>query len=271
MTSFSAMPALGFIGLLLVASTPSVASLNKEVIHNGQVRDLEYKMLNKISAEDEVIISQTGFGPAESKNWSTGQIKYDAWCASRGNDCVVEFTDNAIVIDSVSRVPYKQLKSYSYKEQASDCSPGQVFFCKKLQHDFLIEYYKDDGTTGAGMVLFGNTEVAVNFMGMLKRVANRKPLSDPRCKELDKVMYKGVCMDQGAATRRRANDIKQSRQDMADSYRQAQEALQQNQERIDRQYERDMDRIRDANRTIRCDTNPDFFGGSKTTCRQSPF
>jgi hypothetical protein len=54
--------------------------------------------------------------------------------------------------------------------------------------------------------------------------------------------------------------------------------MQQNQDRIDRQYERDMDRIdesmerfRDSNRTYRCDTDPDYFGGSTTTCRESPF
>ena len=278
MNSISAISALGFIGLSLVASTPSIASLNKAVIYNGQTRNLDRKILNKFSIETDVKVSQTGFGSAESTNWSTGQIKYDAWCASRGNDCVIEFTDNAIVIDSSSSVPYNQLKSYSYREQASDCSPGQVFFCKKSEYKFLIEYQKDDGNTGAGTVLFGNTEVAVNFMSMLKRVANRKPLSDPRCRELDQVMYKGVCMDQGVATRRRANDVKQSRQDMADSLQPILKDLQKNQERIDRQYERDMDRIdrnteriRDSNRTVRCDTDPDYFGGSTTTCRESPF
>ena len=228
--------------------------------------------------ETEVKVSQAGFGSAESTNWSAGQIKYDAWCASRGNDCVIEFTDNAIVIDSESSVPYKQLKSYSYRERVNDCSPGQVFFCTKGEQKFLIEYQKDDGSTGAGTVLFGNTEVAVNFMSMLKRVANRKPLSDPRCRELDQVMYKGVCMDQGVAAQRRANDAKQARQDMNNSLRPVLEDLQRNQDRIDRQYERDMDRIdesmerfRDSNRTIRCDTDPDYFGGSTTTCRQSSF
>ncbi len=54
--------------------------------------------------------------------------------------------------------------------------------------------------------------------------------------------------------------------------------MQQNQDRIDREYQRNMDsidrgmeRFRDSNRTYRCDTNPDYFGGSTTTCRESSF
>lgn len=85
-------------------------------------------------------------------------------------------------------------------------------------------------------------------------------------------------MDQGVATRRRANDVKPARQDMNDSLRPVLEDLQRNQDRIDRQYERDMDRIdesmerfRDSNRTIRCDTDPSFLGRSTTTCRESAF
>ena len=54
--------------------------------------------------------------------------------------------------------------------------------------------------------------------------------------------------------------------------------MQQNQDRLDREYQRNMDnidrsmeRFRDSNRTYRCDTDPDYFGGSTTTCRESPF
>lgn len=82
MNSVSLISALGFIGLSLVASNPSIASLKKAVIYNGQTKNLDHKVLNKFSLETEVKVSQAGFGSAESTNWSTGQIKYDAWCAS---------------------------------------------------------------------------------------------------------------------------------------------------------------------------------------------
>ena len=137
------------------------------------------------------------FGEAEAPNSSlTVKNSYDAWCGKKGNDCEVDFEKDAIVINKKSSVKYSQITNFVHREEVSTCNKGQIFFCDKGGDTFYIDYLKNNGDNGQGVILFGNKKVALQFLSKMKQVSNQKIYTDPRCQRSGDISFKGICMSQ---------------------------------------------------------------------------
>lgn len=135
------------------------------------------------------------FGAAEAPNSSFDMKKnYDAWCGKRGNKCEVDFEKDSIIIDKTSSVKYSQITNFVHREEVRTCAPGQIFNCEKGSDTFYIDYLKNSGEKGQGVILFGNKKVATQFLTQMKQVTTQSIYTDPRCTRTGEVSFKGICM-----------------------------------------------------------------------------
>ena len=159
------------------------------------------------------------FGDAEAPNSSIDKKNsYDAWCGKRGNDCTVDFNNNSILINKKNSVQYSQIINFSHQQELSNCAAGQIFFCNKGGDTFYIDYTKNNGEKGQGVILFGNKKVAGQFKARMRLVTNQTIFTDPNCDRYGDVFYKGVCMSKSEADQRYLDFKAKSREELIDTF-----------------------------------------------------
>ena len=147
------------------------------------------------------------FGDAEAPTESISmKNNYDAWCAKKGNKCTVDFISDSIVINKKNAVKYSQIIDFSHKEKLHTCGPIQIVNCQRGGDTFYINYQKNNGQKGQGVILFGNKKVAVQFLSKMKQISRESKYTDPRCERYGDVVFKGICMSKAESFRETLND-----------------------------------------------------------------
>ena len=141
---------------------------------------------------------QADFGSAELGTSGNEYSVFDAWCAKRGNDCVVEFSTEGVVVNDGQAVPYGNVVKYTY--EVDDKWLGDL-------HIFDIVYSKRGGGRGVGRIIFGNKKVALNFLSSLKEYTGKDQRGDPRCSK-GLSYYKGDCINTKEAILLKREDLK---------------------------------------------------------------
>ncbi|KZR80682.1 hypothetical protein PMIT1342_02642 [Prochlorococcus marinus str. MIT 1342] len=102
----------------------------------------------------------SGLGSAQGKQTE----KFDAWCARKGNDCVVLFKNGKITVDGNDSVPYEDIVGLSKASNWNYKIGGSYWL-----YTYTV-FFMEDGVKKSGTFLFGNGRVANQFEAQIEMV-----------------------------------------------------------------------------------------------------